>query len=51
MAGYSSGGYFANMFHIIYSKTVKGSAQVGGGPYMCGELPNEGLESSVEILT
>ena len=38
------------MFHIIFSSTIKGSAQVGGGPYMCGDLPNEGLNSTVEEL-
>lgn len=49
--GYSSGGYFANQFHIIYSSTIKGSSQVGGGPYMVGTLPNEGLNSSLNGLT
>ena len=38
------------MFHIIFSSLIKGSAQVGGIPYMSGDLPNEGLNSTVEQL-
>lgn len=49
-AGYSSGGYFANMFHIIYSSTIKASSSVGAGPYMCGSMPNEGLNSTAKEL-
>jgi hypothetical protein len=47
VSGFSSGGSFANMFHIIFSSTIKGSAQSGGLPYMCGDLPNGGLNSTV----
>lgn len=40
VSGISSGGYFANQFHVAHSATVTGSAIVAGGPYNCsnGEL-------------
>lgn len=40
VSGISSGGYFANQFHVANSSWVSGAGIVAGGPYFCakGEL-------------
>ena len=35
VSGLSSGGYFANQFHVAFSSQVSGAAILAGGPYYC----------------
>ncbi len=35
VSGLSSGGYFANQFHVAYSSKVSGAGVLAGGPYYC----------------
>lgn len=37
VSGLSSGGYFAQQFHIAYSSMVSGAAILAGGPYWCAK--------------
>ena len=50
VSGYSSGGYFAQMMHVIFSSTIKGSAEVGAGPYTVGDMPDEGNNATREEI-
>jgi hypothetical protein len=44
ISGYSSGGYMAQMLHVIFSSTVKGVGWVGSGPYMCAKGDLDGTD-------
>lgn len=35
VSGLSSGGYFANQFHVAYSSKVSGAGVLAGGPFYC----------------
>ena len=35
VSGLSSGGYFANQFHVAYSSKVNGAGVLAGGPFYC----------------
>jgi poly(3-hydroxybutyrate) depolymerase len=35
VSGLSSGGYFANQFHVAFSSKVTGAGVLAGGPYYC----------------
>ena len=39
------------MMHIIYSGTIKGSAEVGAGPYTVGDMIDEASNATREEVT